>query len=324
MTGRFLVSKTGDPQVMQWVEEALPPPGPGEVQVRHEAIGVDFIDTQIRGGLLPFALPTGLGFGGAGVIEAVGAEVRNLAAGDRIAYTSLTPGSYSLARNLPAERIFRLPDQSLPADLAAAALFRGLTAWYLATRLRKIEPGDPVLVHAAAGGVGLILIQWLAHLGATVIGTVGHPEKVAALRDYGCAHPIPLGEDLVGRVKEITQGKGCAVVYDSVGRATFDRSLQCARRFGLVVSYGWSSGDVEPVALMTLRNGGSLFVTRPTVSHYTAEASAFQAGAAALFGLIGEGWLRIKVGHAYPLRDAARAHADLAGGRTTGSIILRP
>ena len=190
MIGRFLVRSPGDIHAMAWEEGELPPPGPGEVQVRHEAIGVDFIDTQIRAGLLPVALPTGLGFGAAGTVGAIGENVQGVAVGDRVAYTSLTPGSYAEARNVPSERIFRLSDQSMPADLAAAALFRGLTAWYLSTRLRKIEPGDPVLVHAAAGGVGLILIQWLAHLGATVIGTVGSPDKMAALRDYGCAHPL--------------------------------------------------------------------------------------------------------------------------------------
>jgi NADPH2:quinone reductase len=322
--GRFVVEKPGGIHAMQWREDPLPSPAANEVQIRHRAIGVDFIDTQIRAGLLTVPLPTGLGFGAAGIVEAMGTDAQGFAIGDRVAYTSLTAGSYAEARNVPSERVFRLPDQSMAPDIAAAAMFRGLTAWYLSTRLRKIEPGEPVLVHAAAGGVGLILVQWLAHLGAKVIGTVGHRDKRALLEEHGCAHAISLeDEDLVACVKALTEGKGCAVVYDSIGRATFDRSLLCARHFGLVVSYGWSSGDVDPIVLMTLRNNGSLFVTRPTVSHYTVDSSAFQSGAADLFGMLARKHLRIKVGRAYPLRDAPRAHEDLAGGRTTGSLILR-
>jgi NADPH2:quinone reductase len=324
MTGRFVVGKTGGPEAMTWVEADLPPPAAAEVRVRHQAVGVDFIDTQIRGGIMPMALPTGLGFGAAGVVEAVGTGVQGLAPGERVAYTALTPGTYAERRNVPAERIFRLPDQSLPAETAAAALFRGLTAWYLSTRLRRIGPGDAVLVHAAAGGVGHILTQWLAHLGATVIGIVGERGKLAHLKAQGCAHAIALDEeDFVARVKELTGGKGCAVVYESIGKATFERSLDCAARFGLIASFGWPSGDVDPVALATLRNKGSLFVTRPTVSHYTAAADDFQAGAAALFRMIADGHLKIDAGHVYPLREAPAAHADLAARRTTGSIVLR-
>ena len=323
MTGGFIVERTGGPEALKWVEAEIAPPAAGDVRIRHQAVGVDFIDTQIRAGIMPMALPTRLGFGAAGIVEALGGPAPGLAVGDRVAYTALTPGTYAESRNVPAERVFRLPDQSLPAELAAGALFRGLTAWYLANRLRALGPGAVALVHAAAGGVGHILVQWLAHLGVTVIATVGSRQKLAALDGTGCAHAIALDEgDFVETVKRITGGTGCAVVYDSIGKATFERTLDCAARFGLVVSYGWASGDVDPVALVTLRNKGSLFVTRPTVSHYTAAAADFQAGAAALFGLIGQGRLKIKVGHTYPLRDAARAHADLAAGRTTGSIVL--
>jgi NADPH2:quinone reductase len=200
-----------------------------------------------------------------------------------------------------------------------------LTAWYLATRLRPIGKGDAALVHAAAGGVGLILTQWLAHLGVTVIGTVDSKEKADALREFGCPHPVLMpDEDFVGKVKEVTGGRGVAIVYESIGLATFERSLDCARRFGLIASFGWPSGDPGPVSLMTLRNKGSLFITRPTVTQYTAEAEDFRAGAAALFALIKEGKLRIKVGNSYPLREAARAHADIVAGRTLGSVVLLP
>lgn len=323
--GRIVVEKTGDPEVMQWVQEPVQHAGPNEVRVRHEAIGVDYIDTQIRGGLLPATLPTGLGFAGVGIAEEVGDGVNHVKRGDRVAYMYFVAGSYGEERVVPADRVVRLPDQTLAPDIAAGALFRGLTAWYLANRLRPIGKGDTALVHAAAGGVGLILTQWLAHLGATVVGTVDTEEKAAALRDFGCAHPVIIpAEDFVAKVKEVTGGRGAAIVYEAIGIATFERSLDCARRFGLIASYGWASGDPGSVSLMTLRNKGSLFITRPTVTQYTAEAEDFQAGAAALFGLIKQGTLRIKVGNSYPLREAARAHADLVAGKTLGSVVLLP
>lgn len=324
--GRIVVEQPGPPeQAMRWVVEPAAPVGPNEVRVRHEAIGVDYIDTQIRGGLLPAALPTGLGFAAVGTATEIGADVTDVRPGDRVAYMYFVAGSYAEERVVPAERVFVLPDQTLPAETAAGALFRGLTAWYLAVRLRQLNPGDVALVHAAAGGVGLILTQWLAHLGVVVVGTADSPEKTAALRDFGCAHPVLIPqEDFVARVREVSAGKGAAVVYESIGAETFERSLDCARRFGLVVSFGWPSGDPDPVPLMTLRNKGSLFVTRPTVTQYTAEAEDFRAGAAALFGLVKDGTLRIKVGNSYPLRDAARAHADLVAGRTLGSVVLVP
>ena len=324
-TGRFVVEKTGGPEVMRWVNEPSRAPLAGEVRVRNEAIGVDCIDTQIRGGQLPAELPTGIGFAGVGIAEEVGADVRHVKRGDRVAYMYFVGGSYAEERLVPGERVVRLPDQSLEPGLAAGALFRGLTAWYLATRLRPIGKGEVALVHAAAGGVGLILIQWLAHLGVTVIGTAGSADKIAVLREYGCAHPVLIPqEDFVARVKEVTGGKGAAIVYDSIGLETFERSLECARRFGLVVSYGWASGDPGSVSLMALRNKGSLFVTRPTVAQYTAEAEDLRAGVAALFGLVSQGKLRINVGNSYPLREAPRAQADLAARKTVGSVVLIP
>ncbi|MFG1421630.1 quinone oxidoreductase family protein [Roseixanthobacter liquoris] len=320
---KIIVDEIGPPEVMRLVEETAAAPGAGEVFIRQEAIGVDYIDTQMRSGIMPATLPTGLGFGAVGTVEAVGPGVTHVKAGDRVAYVYAVAGSYAEARTVPAERVVRLPDQAIPAEAAAGALFRGVTAWYLSTRLREIKPGDFVLVHAAAGGVGLILIQWLKHLGAIVIGTVETPEKIAVLREYGCDHAILLTEeDFVARVKEITGGKGVSVVYESIGKETFDRSLECAARFGLIVSFGWPSGDVEPISLANLRNKGSLFVTRPTVSHYTADAGDFRTGAGALFDLIAKGAIRIKVGNSYPLADAPKAHADLVAQRTLGSVVL--
>jgi NADPH:quinone reductase len=323
--GRYVVEKTGAPDVMRWVQEPVTSPGPNEVRVRHEAIGVDFIDTQIRAGQLPATLPTGLGFAGVGIAEEVGAEASHIKKGARVAYMYFTAGSYGEQRIVPADRVVALPDQTLDAVLAAGALFRGLTAWYLSTRLRQVNKGDVVLVHAAAGGVGLILTQWLQYLGATVIGTVDTQQKADALREYGCEHPviIPAG-DFVAKVKEVTAGKGVSIVYEAIGEATFEGSLDSARRFGLVVSYGWASGDPGSVSLMNLRNKGSLFITRPTVTQYTAEAEDFRAGAAALFGMIKDGHLRIKVGNSYPLSDAAKAHSDIVAGRTIGSVVLIP
>lgn len=320
--GRIVVEATGSPDVMQWKEEPIQSPGPNEVRIRNEAIGVDYIDTQIRAGQLPASLPTGIGFAGVGVVEEVGEEVKHVARGDRAAYMYFVPGSYAEQRIVPSDRVVRLPDQDLAAETAAGALFRGLTAWYLATRLRKIEKGDVVLVHAAAGGVGLILTQWLLHLGATVVGTVATAEKAEALREFGCEHPVIIPEeDFVAKVKEVSGGRGAAIVYESIGKETFEGSLDSAQRFGLVVSYGWPSGDPE-VSLMNLRAKGSLFITRPTVTQYTADSSDFQAGTKALFQFVKEGTLRIKVGNSYALRDAARAHADIVAGKTLGSVVL--
>lgn len=323
-TGALIVEKTGGPEVLQWKEIELPEVGDSEVQIRQEAIGVDFIDTQLRSGLLPLPkLPSGIGFAAAGVIEKVGKSVKGLAEGDKVVYHFLTPGAYAERRNVPADRVFKLPDQDLDSATAAGALFRGLTAWYLATRLKDIKAGDWVLVHAAAGGVGLILTQWLSHLGANVIGTCVGDEKANILGEYGCAHPINIEKlDFLDETKRLTDGKGVSVVYESIGKDTFEKSLDCVQRFGLVASFGWASGDVPPVDLAYLRNKGSLFITRPTISHYVAEATDFQRGAAELFELVKTGALRIRVDNAYPLKEAATAHQDLASRKTSGSVIL--
>lgn len=322
--GRYVVDQQGPPEVMRWAQEPVRHAGADEIRVRHEAVGVDFIDTQIRAGQMPATLPTGLGFAGVGIAEEVGANVSHVKKGDRVAYLYFVAGSYGEERVVPAERVVSVPDQNLAPELAAGALFRGLTAWYLTHRLREVKRGDVVLVHAAAGGVGLILTQWLQHLGATVVGTVGTREKAEALREFGCRHAVVIpAEDFVAKVREVSGGQGAAIVYESIGKATFEGSLDSARRFGLIVSFGWPSGDPD-ISLMTLRNKGSLMITRPTVTHYTAEAEDFRAGVQALFGLVRQGHVRIKVDNTYAMRDAAKAHADLVAGRTLGSVVLVP
>jgi NADPH2:quinone reductase len=319
---RIVVRQAGGPEVIEWEELALPAPLENEISIDQEAIGVEFIDTQLRSGQMPVAMPTGIGFSAVGTVVGVGSGVKTLEVGDRVAYSWPVAGAYAEMRNVPAERAFRLPDQKMPASTAAGALFRGLTAWYLATRLREIKKGDFVLVHAVAGGVGQILVQWLKHLGAVVIGTAGSADKLALAEQVGVDYPILQSEDFTARVAEITNGKKCAVVYDSVGKATFAGSLDSAARFGLVVSYGWVSGDVGGVMLPDLRNKGSLFLTRPTVSQYTADADDFRAGAEAVFGLIAAGVLKINVGNSYPLSQTAQAHSDLVNRKTRGSVVL--
>lgn len=321
--GRVIVRQPGGPEAMEWVEETLPAPGAGEVSIRQQAIGVEFIDTQLRSGRMPAELPTGIGFSAAGTVSAVGDGVEGFAEGDRVAYSWSVAGAYAEKRNVPQDRVIRLPDQSMLAETAAGALFRGLTAWYLAMRLRPVSRGDFVLVHAAAGGVGQILTQWLTHLGATVIATAGSEQKLDMLRGFGLKHVVLESDDFAAAVTEITGGEGCAIVYDSVGADTFARSLDSAARFGLVVSYGWASGDPGEVSLPELRNKGSLFVTRPTVSHYTADPADLQRGGAELFGLVSSGAIEVRIGNSYPLKDAAQAHEDLAARRTTGSLVLR-
>ncbi len=322
--GRYQVDRPGPPEAMRWTTEPVRDAGPGEVRVRHEAIGVDFIDTQIRSGQMTVPLPTGLGFAAVGIAEEVGSDVQHVRVGQRVACAHFVAGSYAEGRVVPAERVVALPDQALSPVIAAGALFRGLTAWYLVHRLREVRRGDVVLVHAAAGGVGLILSQWLRLAGATVVGTVGSEPKAEVAREYGCEHVVVIPQqDFVAKVREVSGGVGAAIVYDGVGQSTFAGSLDSARRFGLVVSYGWPSGDPD-LSLMTLRAKGSLFVTRPTVTHYTAEADDLREGVAALFGLVREGHLRIKADHVYPLREAARAHQDLVSGRTAGSVVLLP
>lgn len=325
MTGRIVVDQPGAPEVMRWVDAPVAEPGPNEVRIRQEAVGVDFIDTQIRGGLMQVPLPTGLGMAAVGKVVAAGADVKHVKVGDRVGYLWTSFGSYAEERVVPADRVLPLPDQSLAPEAAAGALLRGLTAWYLVTRLKPIGKGDTALVHAAAGGVGTLLSQWLKHVGVTVVGTVGHADKVEVARAHGADHVVVLPDgDFAAKVKEVSNGVGAAIVYECIGKATYAKSLDAAKRFGLIASFGWPSGDPGPVSLMDLRTKGSLFITRPTVTQYTADPADYRAGFEAFFGLVRDGVLKITVGHSYPLKDAAKAHADLASGRTTGAVVLVP
>jgi NADPH2:quinone reductase len=314
----------GGPEVLQW--EAVEPsvPGRGEVLIRQTAIGLNFIDVYERTGLYPGALPTGLGREGAGVVEAVGPKVRGVAVGDRVAYVSAQPGSYAQERVMPADRVVRIPD-GVSDRLAAAAMLKGLTAQFLLRRTCKVRKGDTVVIHAAAGGVGLIASQWARALGATVIGVVGSDAKAAVAREHGCHHALVLGrDDLAARVRELTGGAGAHVVYDSIGKDTFFASLDCLRPLGTMVTYGNASGPVPPVAPLELARRGSLFLTRPILFHYIARRADLDRAARELFDVIGRGAVRIEIGQTYALQDAAQAHRDLEARRTIGSTVLIP
>ena len=315
----------GDASVLRWESVELPAPGPGEAQVRHTAVGLNFIDVYHRTGLYPVGdLPSGLGMEAAGVVESVGDGVTEVAVGDRVAYANGPLGAYSERRNLPAARVVKLPD-TIEDRQAAAMMLQGMTAEYLLRRLHTVRAGDTILIHAAAGGVGLIACQWARHLGATVIGTVGSDEKAALARAHGCQHPIVYTrEDFVERVAEITGGVGVPVVYDSVGKDTFMRSLDCLRPRGLMVSFGQSSGKVPPFDIGILSKKGSLYLTRPTLATYAASREDLVAGAGALFEVVGSGAEQIEVNQTCPLAEAGAAHRTLAARRTTGSTVLRP
>ena len=324
MTRGVLVRSHGGPEVLEWSEIDVPAPKRGEVRIRHTAVGVNFIDVYDRTGLYPMPLPSVLGREAAGVVDAIGAGVRSLAIGDRVAYTATSPGSYAEARNMPADRVVKLPD-AIRDDQAAAMMLKGLTAQYLLRRTYRVKKGDPIVVHAAAGGVGLILVQWARHLGAEVIAVVGSDAKAELARHHGAHHVIvTTREDLVTRVREITRGKGVPVVYDSVGKDTFFASLDCLRRLGMMVTYGNASGPVAPFSALELSKRGSLFLTRPTLFHYIATRGELNRAAAELFDVVASGVVEIVVGQRYPLAEAARAHADLEGRRTTGSTVLVP
>jgi NADPH2:quinone reductase len=293
--------------------------------LRQTAVGLNYIDTYHRTGLYPLpSLPHAIGMEAAGIVVAVGDGVRDLAVGTRVAYASLPPGAYADERIVPADRLVRVPDE-IDDRQAAGMMLKGMTAQYLLRRTHRVEPGETILVHAAAGGVGLILCQWARHLGATVIGTVGSDEKAELARAHGCHHPIVYTrEDFAARVRELTGGEGVAVVYDSVGQATFDDSLDCLAPLGLMVSYGNASGMVPPVPLAVLAMKGSLFVTRPTLMAYTARRADLLATAAELFDVVRSGVVRIEVRQTYPLTEVAHAHRDLEARRTTGSTVLIP
>jgi NADPH:quinone reductase len=324
MSYALRMRRTGGPEVLE-IEATTPgDPGPGEARVRHEAVGLNFVDTYQRSGLYPVPLPSGLGAEGAGIVVSVGEGVRDIRAGDRVAYGNSPLGAYADERILPADRLVKLPE-AISFELAAAMMLKGMTAQYLLRRTCRVQPGDTILIHAAAGGVGLIVCQWAKALGATVIGTVGTEEKATLARAHGCDHPvIYTREDFVERVKTLTGGEGVAVAYDSVGKTTFNGSLACLRPMGMLVSFGQSSGPVPPFDIGELSRRGSLFLTRPTLFTYGAKREDLLAMAAELFQVVASGKVKINIGSRYPLRDVAIAHRDLEARRTTGSTILIP
>ena len=317
------IEQQGGPEVIQWREGDLPLPGPGEVRMRNTAVGLNFIDTYHRGGLYPVKLPSGLGMEAAGVVEAVGDAVIGFAPGDRVC-TFMGPGAYATARNLPAAALFRIPD-GVSDEIAAAALLKACTVEALVERCAKVEAGWPVLVHAAAGGVGLLLVQWLKHVGATVIGTVSSDAKADTARAAGADHIIRYDRDEVApKVRELTDGAGVRAIFDGVGKDTWVASLDSAAPRAIIASFGNASGAVEGVNLGVLARKGSLFVTRPTLFDYYRDPAEAAAGVKRVFDLIASGALTVTIGQRYPLREAAQAHRDLEARRTTGSTVLVP
>ena len=314
----------GGPEVLTWQSVEVPEPGRGEVLLRQTAVGLNFIDVYERTGLYPGALPMGLGREGAGVVESVGPGVKGIAVGDRVAYVSGQPGAYAQERLMPADRLVKVPD-GVSDRLAAAAMLKGLTAQFLLRRTHRVRKGDAVVIHAAAGGVGLIAAQWARDLGALVIGVAGSEAKAAIALQHGCHHVLVSGrDDLAAHVRELTGGNGAHVVYDSVGKDTFFASLDSLRPLGLMVSYGNASGPVPPIAPLELAKRGSLFLTRPTLFHYIARRADLERAARELFEVIGRGAVRIEIGQTYALQDAAQAHRDLEARRTIGSTVLLP
>jgi NADPH2:quinone reductase len=314
--------KTGGPEVLVWEEVEIGKPGPGEARIRHTAVGLNFVDIYYRKGTYPVQLPSGLGGEGAGVVKEVGPGVADLKPGDRVAYGNAPLGAYAEERLIPADRLIKLPD-GIDDKTAAAMMLKGLTVQYLIRQTYRVKAGETILLHAAAGGIGLILDQWAKHLGATVIGTVGSDEKAKVAKAHGCAHTIVYTrEDFAKRVEEITQGKKVPVVYDSVGKDTFLKSLDCLAPLGFAVLFGQSSGGVEPLNLGLLAQKGSLYVTRPTLATYAARRENLLAMAKELFEVVLSGAVKIEVNQTYPLKDAAKAHADLEARKTTGSTVL--
>ena len=325
MVAAIRVHKTGGPEVLTLDDVEVPAPGQGQIKIKQHACGVNFIDTYFRIGMYPAAggLPFISGNEGAGQITEVGPGVTDLKVGDRVAYV-VPLGGYSAERLLPAERAVKLPD-NISYEQAASMMLKGMTAQYLLNRTFKVKKGDIILVHAAAGGVGLILCQWANHLGATVIGTVGSKDKADLATKNGAHHTILYrDEDFAARVKDITSGKLCDVVYDGIGNDTFPKSLDCIRPLGMFVSFGSASGPIKAFDINLLQHKGSLFATRPTLNHYAAKREDLVATANDLFNVVGSGAVKIPASHKYPLKDAAKAHMDLEGRKTTGSVILIP
>lgn len=324
MSKAIRISKTGGPEVMEYVDVEVGAPGPGEAQVRNVACGLNFIDVYFRTGLYPQPLPAGLGMEGAGVVEAVGAGVTDIQVGDRVAYAGRPIGAYAEVRLMPAAALVRLPD-AIGFETAAAMMLQGLTVQYLFRRTYRLQGGETILFHAAAGGVGLIACQWARALGVTMIGTVGSDTKGALAKAHGCAHVINYNsENFVERVKEITGGQGVPVVYDSIGNDTFFGSLDCLAPLGMMVSFGNASGPVPPFSLGELASRGSLFITRPSLMNYTARREDLLAMAGELFGMVESGKVKIEINQRYALKDVAQAHIDLEARKTTGSTILIP
>ena len=315
-------AKTGGPEVLEWQDAEVGKPGQGQVRLRHTAVGLNYIDTYQRSGLYQIPLPSGLGTEAAGVIEEVGPGVGGLKPGDRVAYAGGPLGAYSEARVMPADRLVPVPD-GITDQQGAAMMLKGMTAWYLVRRTHAVKPGETILIHAAAGGVGLIVCQWAKHLGATVIGTVGSADKAKLAKEHGCDHPINYRtEDFVARVAELTGGKKLPVVYDSVGKDTFYKSLDCLAPLGLMASFGQSSGAIGPVDIGILAGKGSLFLTRPTLNTYTATRDDLLTASRELFEVVQKGAVKLQINQTYPLRDAAQAHRDLQERKTTGSTVF--
>jgi len=315
---------TGGPEVLELHDVELPPPGPGQIRVKHTAIGVNFIDTYHRSGLYPIALPSGLGLEAAGTVDALGQGVTSLKLGDRVGYCSGPIGAYAEANNVPADRVVKLP-VTVSDDVAAASLLKGMTVQYLLKRTFPVKSGDTILFHAAAGGVGLIASQWAKHLGVTVIGTVGSDDKVELARSHGCAHVLNIRkDDWVQRVRDITGGKGVPVVYDSIGKDTWTGSLDCLAVRGFMVSFGNSSGAVPAFEPGVLSAKGSLYLTRPTLMSYTRTPQELQETANDLFAVLGSGAVKIAINQRFKLADARAAHEALHSRATTGATILTP
>jgi len=322
MAHAIRIHSTGGPEVFSWEAVEVGAPGPGEVRLRQAAVGLNYIDVYHRSGLYPLtSFPAVIGMEGAGIVEAVGPGVADIAVGDRVAYAGVL-GAYAEERLIAADRLVKLPDD-IDFVTAASVMLQGMTARYLLRETYRVGPETVLLYHAAAGGVGLIVCQWARALGATMIGTVGSPEKAQLAREAGCTHVIDYQrEDYVARVREITGSAGCDVVYDGVGKDTFPSSLDCLKPKGLWVSFGNASGPVPPFDMQILSAKGSLFATRPTLMTYVARREDLVANATELFDMIGKGAIRVGASRTYPLRDAAQAHRDLEGRRTTGSVVL--
>ena len=325
MTKAIRIYETGGPEVLRWEDDDPGKPEAGEALVRHEAVGLNFIDVYHRTGLYPLpSLPAIPGLEGAGIVEEIGDRVTEVSVGDRVAYAGIPPGAYAEVRRIPAHRLVKLPE-GITTRQGAAMMLQGMTARYLLKGCYNVKKGDVILIHAAAGGVGSIVCQWAKHLGATVIGTAGSPEKAELARAHGCDHPILYNdEDFATKTREITGGKGVDVVYDSVGQATFMKSLDCLRPLGMMVSFGQASGSVPPLDLGVLAAKGSLFLTRPTLMTYTAKREDLLDHARDLFEVVINGTVKIEIKQSYPLAEAARAHGDLEARKTTGSTILIP